>query len=177
EVGSPGAIANDPELSATAPVFPSQAVGTVGAGQWVTVTNTGIGDAQILDLGIEEAKRESAGDFILAADHCSGAVLNPGQSCEVLVRFSPSRENATSSAQLVIASNAVDSPLTVALTATSTGLPEGPKGETGEKGEKGDTGDAGPKGAPGDTGPTGPKGEPGDAGPTGPTGATGATGA
>jgi uncharacterized protein YjiK len=170
EVGSPGAIANDPELSATAPVFPSQAVGTVGPGQWVTVTNTGIGQAQILDVGIEEANRESAGDFILAADHCSGAVLNPGQSCEVLVRFSPSRENATSSAQLVIASNAVDSPLTLALTATSTGLPAGPKGDTG------DTGPAGPKGDTGAKGDTGPKGATGPAGPRGPAGPAGKNG-
>ncbi|HEY0277029.1 MAG TPA: lamin tail domain-containing protein [Solirubrobacterales bacterium] len=170
EVGSPGGVANDPELSATAPVFPSQAVGTVSAGQWVTVTNTGIGEAQILDVGIEEANRESAGDFILAADHCSGAVLNPGQSCEVLVRFSPSRENATSSAQLVIASNAVDSPLTIALTATSTGLPAGPKGDTG------DTGPAGPKGDTGAKGDTGPKGAAGPAGPRGPAGPAGMNG-
>jgi uncharacterized protein YjiK len=170
EVGSPGAIANDPELSATAPVFPSQADGTVGPGQWVKVTNTGIGQAQILDVGIEEANRESAGDFILAGDHCSGAVLNPGQSCEVLVRFSPSRENATSSAQLVIASNAVDSPLTVALTATSTGLPAGTKGDTG------DTGPAGPKGDTGSKGDTGTRGATGPAGPAGPAGKNGKNG-
>ncbi len=91
-----------------------------------------------------------------------------------MVRFSPSRENATSSAQLVIASDAVDSPLTVTLTGTSTGLPEGPKGDTGEKGEKGDTGDAGPTGP---VGPTGPQGSPGAIGPKGDTGATGAPGA
>jgi uncharacterized protein YjiK len=176
EVGSPGAIVNDPELSATAPVFPSQAVGTVGAGQWVTVTNTGIGEAQILDVGIEEANRESAGDFILAADHCSGAVLNPGQSCEVLVRFSPSRENATSSAQLVIASNAVDSPLTLALTATSTGLPAGPKGDTGDTGPAGPKGDTGAKGDTGPKGDTGARGATGPAGPAGPAGKNGKNG-
>jgi uncharacterized protein YjiK len=177
EVGSPGVIVADAALSATAPVFPSQAVGTVGPGQWVTVTNTGIGQAQVLSVGIEEANRESAGDFILAANHCSGATLNPGQSCEVMVRFSPSRENATSSAQLVIASNAVDSPLTVALTGTSTGLPEGPKGETGEKGDTGEKGEPGQKGDPGDAGPQGDPGAPGATGPKGDAGATGATGA
>jgi uncharacterized protein YjiK len=203
EIGSPGTIENavtppSPALSASSPVFPSQAVGTTGPGQWVTVTDTA--QANILDVGIEESNRESAGDFLLAANHCSGDTLNPGESCEVMIRFSPSRENATSSAQLVIASNAVDSPLTVALTATSTGLPEGPKGEKGEKGEtgekgeagaegskgepgqKGEPGDTGPKGEPGDTGPkgepgdTGPKGEPGDTGAQGATGQTGATG-
>ncbi|HJZ35458.1 MAG TPA: lamin tail domain-containing protein [Solirubrobacterales bacterium] len=170
EIGSPGVIAADPELSAAAPVFPSQAVGTVGPGQWVKVTNTGIGQAQVLNVGIEEANRESAGDFILAADHCSGVVLSPGQSCEVLVRFSPSRENATSNAQLVIASNAVDSPLTLALTGTSTGLPQGEKGDTG------DTGPTGPQGNPGAPGDPGSKGDPGDPGAAGATGATGAPG-
>jgi uncharacterized protein YjiK len=177
EIGSPGVIAADPELSATAPVFPSQAVGTVGPGQWVKVTNTGIGQAQILDVGIEEANRESAGDFILAADHCSGAALNPGQSCEVLVRFSPSRENATSNAQLVIGSNAVDSPLTLALTGTSTGLPQGPQGEKGDPGDTGPKGEKGDPGDPGDTGPKGDAGATGQTGATGPKGDTGATGA
>jgi hypothetical protein len=179
EIGSPGVIVADPALSATSPVFPSQAVGTVGPGQWVTVTNTGIGQAQILDVGIEESNRESAGDFLLAGDHCSGATLNPGQSCEVLIRFSPSRENATSSAQLVIASDAVDSPLTVALTGTSTGLPEGPKGDTGNTGATGATGApgaTGPTGPKGDTGAAGPKGDKGDTGPAGPRGATGPAG-
>jgi uncharacterized protein YjiK len=185
EIGSPGTIVTLPaaELSATAPVFPTQAVGTIGPGQWVTVTNDGTAAAEITDVRIEEANRESAGDFIIAANHCTDMTLAPGESCEVMVRFAPGREDATSSANLVIASTAPDSPLSVALSGTSGGLPEGQKGEkgdTGQTGPAGPQGGQGPQGDPGDTGAQGgqgPQGEKGDTGATGGTGATGATGA
>jgi uncharacterized protein YjiK len=175
ETGSPGTIVSvptAPALSATAPVFPTQAVGTVGPGQWVKVTNEGDAAATILDVGIE-ADHASAGDFVLAADDCSGETLSPGAGCEVLVRFSPSREDATSNAQLVITSNDPASPLSVGLTATSTGLPAGPQGEEGNTGP---TGPQGPTGAPGPKGDTGAKGATGPAGPRGPAGKNGKDG-
>jgi uncharacterized protein YjiK len=173
EIGSPGTITTVPaDLTATTPVFPAQAVGTSGPGQWVTITNGGGAPATIMDVSID-ADHANAGDFLLAADECSGAVLAGGQSCEVMVRFAPSRESTTSTAQLLIASDAPNSPLTVALSATSTGLPQGPKGDQGEKGDQGDQGPQGPKG---DQGPQGPKGDTGSKGDTGPKGDTGATG-
>jgi uncharacterized protein YjiK len=181
EVGSPGTIVTAPAaaLSATPPVFPNQAADTTGPGQWVTITNDGTAGAEITGVRIEEANRESAGDFILGADHCSTATLNPGESCEVLVRFSPGRENAASSAHLIIASTAPAGPLSIALSGTSTGLPQGPKGDTGAQGAKGDTGSQGARGdagAPGSKGDTGPAGPRGSAGPQGPAGKNGKDG-
>jgi uncharacterized protein YjiK len=177
EIGSPGRIVTPPApvLAATAPIFPPQAVGTTGPGQWVTVTNNGDAPATILDVSIE-ADHADVGDFQLAADDCAGEEIAVGASCEVMVRFSPSRENASSTAELVIASNDPASPLKVALTATSTGLPEGPKGDPGDTGPKGDTGAAGATGPKGDTGATGAKGDKGDTGPAGPRGTTGPAG-
>ncbi len=60
-------------LGATTPVFPAQAVGTTGPGQWVTVTNEGGAPATIIDVSIA-ADHADAGDFLLAADDCSGEV-------------------------------------------------------------------------------------------------------
>jgi uncharacterized protein YjiK len=190
EIGSPGRIVTPPapELTATPPVFPSQAADTIGPGQWVTITNGGTADAVISGVRIEESDPASAGDFIVSADHCTGMTIAPGLSCQVLVRFAPGRENATSSAHLIVVSNAPDSPLAIALTGTSTGLPKGEKGDPGDQGdpgnqgpkgdqgEKGDPGDQGPKGDPGDQGPKGDSGEPGPKGDQGEKGAQGPKG-
>jgi uncharacterized protein YjiK len=177
ELASPGTIVTVPaDLTATVPVFPTQAVGTVGPGQWVTISNHGGAGATISGVRIEELNPESAGDFIVGADHCTGASIAGGQSCQVLVRFAPGRELATSSAQLVIASDAPGSPLTVALTGTSGGLPQGEKGDTGDKGDQGDTGPTGPKGDTGAKGDAGPKGDTGPRGPAGPAGPIGPQG-
>ncbi len=185
QIGSPGRIANPtvgPRLEATAPVFPTAAAGTTGIGQWVTATNTGDADVTVSRVAIREADDASAGDFLLGADRCTGVTLAPSETCKVLVRFSPARENATSTAALVLSSNVAGGTTSVALTATSTGLPAGPKGETGAvgpagpKGETGAAGAAGPKGDTGSAGPAGPKGDAGAAGPKGDTGATGPAG-
>jgi uncharacterized protein YjiK len=177
EIGSPGRIVTPPApaLVATTPVFPAQAVGTTGPGQWVTVTNDGDAPATILDVSIE-ADHANAGDFLLAADGCTGEVIAVGASCEVMVRFSPGRENTTSSAHLIVASNDPASPLSIALTATSTGLPAGPKGDTGDTGPAGPKGDTGAKGDTGPKGDTGARGATGPAGPQGPAGKNGKNG-
>jgi len=180
EIASPGTAALNAVavLGAAAPVFPAQAVGTTGPGQWITVTNEGGAAATILDVSIE-ADHADAGDFLLAADNCGGEVLAPGGSCEVLVRFAPARENATSTAILVIASDAPATPLSVPLSAASTGLPQGPEGQPGTPGTPGTPGAQGPQGdqgAKGDTGPAGPKGDTGARGPAGPAGPSGPQG-
>ena len=96
ETGSPGTIVSPPPvgplLSTDTPAFPPQAVGTIGPGQWVTVTDSGDADVQITRVAIEEANEESAGDFLLSADHCTGETLAPGDTCRVQVRFAPGRE-------------------------------------------------------------------------------------
>jgi uncharacterized protein YjiK len=174
ETGSPGTIVgNAAVLSATTPVFPAQAANTIGAGQWVTVTNEGGGAATIAAVRVVESDEASAGDFIVGAEHCTEAPLAAGGTCKVQVRFAPGRENATSSAQLVITSDALNSPLKVTLTGTSTGLPKGPQGEPGEDGQPGPTG---PQGDPGPTGPAGPAGPQGPQGPAGKNGKDGKDG-
>jgi uncharacterized protein YjiK len=177
EIGSPGRIVTPPApaLVATAPVFPNQAVGTTGPGQWVTITNDGNATAFIQHVSIE-ADHANAGDFLRAADDCSGAELSVGASCEVMVRFSPSRENASSSAHLIVESNDPAGPLSVVLTATSTGLPAGRQGDTGDTGPAGPKGDTGAKGDVGPKGPTGPAGPRGPAGPAGKNGKNGKDG-
>jgi uncharacterized protein YjiK len=177
EIGSPGATTGSVGLlSANTPTFPVQPVGTIGSGQWVTVTNEGGAAATITSVKVIEGNEESAGDFILSADHCTGESVANGGTCKVQVRFAPGRENAASSASLVIASNAQNSPLKVSLTGTSSGLPAGPQGERGEQGESGEVGPSGPAGPVGPAGPAGPAGPEGPAGPAGPAGPEGPAG-
>jgi len=177
ETGSPGTITAPPPvgplLSADTPTFPAQPVGTIGPGQWVTVTNTGDADVNITRVVINETDEASAGDFLLTSDHCTDETLVPAETCRVQIRFAPGRENASSSANLTISSNVPDSPTLVALSATSTGLPVGP---TGPQGPQGPTGPQGPAGPAGPGGPTGPTGQQGPSGPTGPQGPAGPKG-
>jgi hypothetical protein len=180
QTGSPGTITSPPPvgplLSTDTPAFPQQAVGTIGPGQWVTLTDSGDANVQITRVAIAEANEESAGDFLLSADHCTGATLVPGEACRVQIRFAPGRENATSSANLAISSNVPDSPTLVPLSATSVGLPEGPQGPQGPSGPLGPTGPSGPQGPAGPQGPSGPKGAQGPAGKEGARGPKGDTG-
>jgi uncharacterized protein YjiK len=179
EIGSPGTIVQGvvgPLLSTDTPVFPAQPAGTIGVGQWVTLTNSGDADVNVTGLAIVEADEASAGDFLLSSDHCTDATLAPGGTCRVQIRFAPGRENATSNANLAIASNAPGGPTLVALTGTSTGLPEGPAGPTGPEGPVGPVGPTGPTGPQGPDGSTGPQGPSGPSGPQGVNGKNGAQG-
>jgi uncharacterized protein YjiK len=185
EIGSPGTIveaAIGPRLANDSPSFPVQPVGTIGPGQWVTLTNTGDADVELASAKVVESDEDSAGDFLLTSDHCTGLTLPPGQSCKIQIRFAPGREDAASSADLEIASNVPDSPTLVQLAGTSSGLPEGPTGPTGATGPGGATGatgqdgQTGPTGQQGDTGATGSRGDDGPAGPQGPAGPTGPEG-
>jgi hypothetical protein len=132
---------------------------------------------------IVEADEASAGDFLLSADHCSDEALGAGETCKVQIRFAPGRENASSSANLVIESNVPSSPTLVPLAGTSSGLPQGPEGPagpagpTGPQGPEGPAGPTGPQGPIGPSGPTGPQGPSGPQGPTGPQGPSGPQGA
>ncbi|HST38665.1 MAG TPA: phosphodiester glycosidase family protein [Conexibacter sp.] len=170
-----------PKAWLSAPVFPDQAATTIGAAQAVTVANTG---EEPLELRFEKlvAVDGPQGDFVVAADACNDVTIAPGASCEVLVRFAPQRENATSSAKLVFRANTAEQRHTVTITAASTGLPRGPKGDQGEQGVPGEDGPAGQPGtdgrdgAPGADGRDGPQGESGAVGPQGPIGGVGPVG-
>ncbi|MBB4661162.1 phosphodiester glycosidase family protein [Conexibacter arvalis] len=160
------------------PVFPDQAATTIGAGQPVTISNTGDEPLEIA-LARVDALEGPAGDFIVADDTCR-AEIAPGAACTVLVRFAPSRENAVSTARLVFRSNTAERRHTVTVSARSTGLPRGEKGDQGIPGipgADGPVGPQGPQGPAGEPGPQGPGGESGAQGPAGPQGPQGESGA
>ena len=94
-----------PVLSATQLTFASQAVGTTGAAQQVSVTNQG--SAALLDIAISVT-----GDFV-QSNTCS--TLDPGASCTIDIAFHPTQGQARSGAVTMV-SNALDSPATIYLT-------------------------------------------------------------
>ncbi|WP_197983833.1 phosphodiester glycosidase family protein [Aeromicrobium sp. CFBP 8757] len=159
-----------PRIDAPAPVFTSQPVGTTGAGQRVVVTNRGDQPLKVSRIGIAETGSSPAGEFVLAGEQCIGDAIAPGASCEVLVRFSPSVAEKTSTAELVVEANTPEGRTEVPLTGLSTVAPKGdtgPEGATGPAGPSGPQGPGGESGTPGATGPQGPQG------PQGPRGAAG----
>src|SRR5262249_10932139 len=97
-------------LSPTTLTFGLQLVGTRGAAQTATLTNTGPISLNIFSI-------EASGDFE-AIDNC-GSSLPPGESCTIRVAFSPSDKGVRSGA-VTIPDDAADSPQTIALTGTGT---------------------------------------------------------
>ena len=164
-----------PKAWISTPVFPDQAATTIGAGQPVTVANTG---EEPLQVGLDRvlALEGPQGDFVVADDTCSAVPVASGASCTVLVRFAPSRENARSSARLVFRDNTAEQRHAVTISATSTGLPRGDKGDQGAPGIPGEDGPAGPQGPQGPAGRDGPQGPVGRDGPQGESGAVGPQG-
>lgn len=80
-----------PFITPSAHDFGSVSVGTSGAATPFTVTNSGgcaIGPMTVHTAGTSPA------DFVLETDACSGAMLPPGGSCSVGVRFAPSASGA-----------------------------------------------------------------------------------
>ncbi|WP_194924584.1 choice-of-anchor D domain-containing protein [Catenulispora pinisilvae] len=99
----PSIAANQTSLS-----FGNQAVGSTSGAQAVTVANSGNGAATISSIA-------ATGDFA-QSDNC-GSSLAAGASCTVNVTFAPTASGARTGT-LSIASNAPNSPATVALTGT-----------------------------------------------------------
>jgi hypothetical protein len=110
-------------LSKTSVDFGSQLVGVTSGSAEVAVTNTGSGS---LVLGTTSLGGPDAADFTIApGSSCAGASLTAGNSCLVMVRFTPGTTGARS-ATLSITHNAADSPSTVALSGTGTAPQAGP---------------------------------------------------
>jgi hypothetical protein len=142
--------------------FPDQAANTIGAAKKITVTNTG---SNVLNVGrvyTEGADDDSANDFIVNNNSCTGKTLDLDESCTLFVRFAPSRVNTAATATLVVEDDQVGGHTTLALTGSSATLPAGPAGADGADGSKGDAGATGATGAPG---PAGAQGARGPAGP------------
>ncbi|MFC4630204.1 phosphodiester glycosidase family protein [Promicromonospora alba] len=109
-----------PRITAEAPVFTAQPVGTRGQVQKVTITSTGTAPVRIRSADVVDDERH--GPFTVEHDRCDDRTLAPGRTCEVWVRFDPVRPDVTSTAELVLGTNGVDRTVTVPLTGTSTRL-------------------------------------------------------
>jgi parallel beta-helix repeat protein len=88
--------------------FGSQALNTTSGAQPVTVTNTGTAAAAVSQIA-------TTGDF--AQTSTCGSSIAAGASCTVSVTFTPTA-SGTRAGSLTVASNASNSPTTVALTGT-----------------------------------------------------------
>jgi len=168
---SPTGIAHvGPEVDASIPTFPDQAVSTIGPAATVTVTNIGNGPVSFSRVRVTGA---GADDFFVVGDTCTDGPLTQGASCTVRLRFAPSVVGPVS-ATLALTGDVLST--TVPLNATGTPQQAGPTGPTGETGAIGATGPTGPTGSTGATGTTGSTGQTGPTGGTGATGSTGETG-
>jgi YVTN family beta-propeller protein len=160
-----------------APHFAEQAEGTTGPAQTLTITNNSFTTLNEVKISSAATEGASADDFLISNDTCEGVTLTEGQSCTVHLRYSPSGEQTTSNAELVIKGNIPGGSASVPLTGTMSAAPAGEKGEPGQTGSQGATGPQGAQGEPGTTGANGSQGGTGPAGPAGPQGATGKDGA
>ncbi len=138
--GSPAASPSVQSLT-----FAAQPQATLSPSQSVTVTNPGAAPLRVTGLTFSGT---DAGDFIVTSDDCRGNTIDAGNRCVVNVGFAPQALGARSAA-LVIETNDLRSPVSVALSGTGSGPTAGPQGPVGPQG---------PAGAQGQTGPTGPQG-------------------
>jgi|GEM_PF-734893 len=168
-----------PKASTSTPVFDATPQGAISVPQPVTITNVGDRPLTVSGLSIVAGDDASKGEFLIADGGATPIEIAAGESHVVLVRYAPGRENATSTAELVIADDTAAREHRVTLTGTSlppaTGKPgeDGRDGQDGAPGPQGDRGDTGARGPKGDTGAQGPGGA---AGPVGPVGAPGPQG-
>jgi hypothetical protein len=109
-VTGPFGVASPTTLS-----FGNQATGSSSASQLVTLTNTGSTAMATIAISITGANPTDFSEI----DNC-GTSLGPGLACSINVTFSPTF-NGSRAAQLNIASNATNSPTTVALSGIGIG--------------------------------------------------------
>ena len=93
--------------------FGAAALGSLGTTRPATIRSTGVTAARIDEISIGGA---NAGDFVVAANPCSGQVLAPGAACEVQVLFVGTAQGDRK-ATLRIANDAGD-PVTLGLIGT-----------------------------------------------------------
>lgn len=136
--------------------FATQPVGTFGAPQTVTVTNTGHG---ILQFDSARVTSGAVNDFPIAGDSCSGTSIPIGGRCAISLRFGPGALGSRS-ATLRLTGNDAAGALQIPLSGTGEPLLPETQGEPGAGGIRG------PAGAIGTTGPTGATGVRGPAGKT-----------
>jgi uncharacterized protein YfaP (DUF2135 family) len=130
--GAPAAFASTPQGSLSAPLT-------------LTVTNAGQRALSLTGLSFAGA---NPGDFLVGSDSCLGNV-DPGNSCQLEVYFSPEAQGARSATLQIATTDYANSPLQVPLSGTGASLPTGPTGPPGSTGPQGPTGSTGLPGAAG----------------------------
>ncbi|MHB1486852.1 MAG: hypothetical protein ACYCS7_07965 [Acidimicrobiales bacterium] len=103
--------------------FPLQTDGTTATAQVFTMTNEPVANAPLLvaALGITGSAHEK---FPVSADHCTGAILQPGQSCTFAVAFAPGpSDNGFEDATLKVITDAKVGTYTSALYGTAAPAP------------------------------------------------------
>ena len=108
-------------LSATSLSFGSLSLGQISSALTLTITSNG---GQALSLNTVAITGQNAGDFAITGDTCHApTVLQPGNSCSVLVSFTPSATGSRTAA-VTITSNA--SPPTESAQLSGVGLTPAP---------------------------------------------------
>jgi hypothetical protein len=175
-----------PSVTISAPISPSSSALTFGATptqsttapQTVTVTNVDAVPVQITGETFDYSSAQNGDDYFVGSSTCGGT-LQPGGTCQLGVRFNPQGTGASNSGMFIqeTDSSGNTNSAYVALSGTTTGLPQGPAGATGATGTPGATGATGTTGGQGTIGTTGETGATGTTGAQGTIGITGATGA
>lgn len=100
--------------------FTDQVVGTVSSSQSISFYNPG--NAPVTVTGASSLGGTNAGEFIITADYCNNATIQPGDSCPVYVEFSPTGSAGTRTATLSINDSAPGSPHAATLTGNAVNL-------------------------------------------------------
>ncbi|MGB3674724.1 MAG: hypothetical protein WA988_09810 [Candidatus Nanopelagicales bacterium] len=125
---APASANGHPQFSASGPLtFTSQAVTSTSASQTETITNLADGDTYSIVFAADAVTLAgaNAGDFVIAADTCSGVTLGGQATCTVEVRFAPTAvgdRTANLNFAFTATRGVVDppSPQDIALTGTAT---------------------------------------------------------
>jgi len=152
---------NAPDVQALGVGFGAVTTGTTGATLPVVFSNTGAAPVSV-PAGALAVTGAAAPDFAVTADTCSASTVPAGQSCAVLVSFTPGADGARNAALELSTGNGgtIAAPLSGTGVAASTGGqgPAGPAGPTGPQGTSGADGATGPAGPAGPQGKVGPPG-------------------
>ena len=114
---------SDPVLAPGRVTFPGQHDGTTGPPEVMTLTNEAAATASLTVAGLGITGSAHA-KFPVSDDHCTGAVLQPGQSCMFSVAFAPGpSDHGIEDATLKVITDAKVGTLTAALYARSMAWP------------------------------------------------------
>ncbi len=140
--------------SSTTLAFETTPEQSLSTPQTLMLKNEGLAPLNVYGISFVGADPQ---DFLLRSSACNG-VIDPESSCQLSVSFAPQAAGSRAATMQITSDDYADSPLSISLSGTAGGLPQGPIGPIGG------------------IGPAGPAGATGPAGPTGATGARGAPG-